>query len=101
LNARVDGILQVLQITSQGVTLQSSRALILRAADDLMIQGQKKTSVESAGNLLVKSAGKSEIEGSLVIFNHGSRPVAFQGGQTAGSAIQHVINSGSPTVLVP
>lgn len=101
LSARVDGILQVLQITSQGVTLQSNRSLTLRAAEDLIIQGQKKTTVESAGTLKIKSAGKSEIEGSLVVFNKGSKPVAFQGGQTAGNANQHIISSGSPTVLVP
>lgn len=101
LSARVDSILQVLQITSQGVTLQSNRALTLRAADDLVVQSQNKTTVESSGTLTVRSAGRTEIEGGLVVLNKGSKPVAFLGGQTAGSATQHIINSGSSTVLVP
>lgn len=61
-----------------------------------VIQVGSTVTIESAGGLVLKSAGTIAVNGALIKLNGGSKPVATVGSTVTGG----VVTTGSSTVLV-
>ena len=101
LTENVGRILQVLQITSQGVTIESKGNLLLRADKDVQVSSGRNAEIKAGSTLNMGAGGRADLRGALVSINNGGRPVATQGGTTVGNANTQTITVGSPTVFVP
>ena len=91
----------MLRITSQGVAIESTGNLLLRADKDVQVFSGRNTEIKADSTLSMSAVGRTDLRGALVSINNGGRPVATQGGTTAGNANTQTITVGSPTVHVP
>jgi hypothetical protein len=109
LHKQVAMLTQVLQVAGGSVTLKSPGTIVIDAGSALQLKAAGPSTIDigaslklrTGADLELKSAGTASLQGSRVALNNGTRPVAYAGGKTAGTASSHIIADGSTSVLVP
>ena len=105
----VAALTQVLQVSGNSVTLKSPGSIVVDAGNALQLKAASQATIDAGASLKLRggadleasSSGAVSVKGAKVAFNNGTRPVAFAGGKTAGTANSQLIAEGSATVLVP
>ena len=109
INAKLDKIMQVLQITTSGVTIKSNgnmtihakNTLTVKSDSSLKLEGKAKADLKSGGAMTIDGQAITSIKGSIVKLNNGTKPIARVGSKTVGSSNSQQIIDGSTKVLVP
>jgi hypothetical protein len=95
---RTDGLL----VTTGSIELYARDKFLLDSNNTFELDS-RVASLKGASGFNIESGVITNIKGTIVRFNNGSRPVAYRGGLVIGSSnpYQWFINSGAPSVLVP
>lgn len=101
INARLNKIMQVLQITSTDVTLKSPGNLRIESGSNININSAGNLNMEANLEATVTSTGITHIKGGTVKLNNGTQPVARVGSKTAGNPASQSVLDGSKNILVP
>ena len=97
INAKLDKIVQVLQISGSNVTLTATGNLNLESNAAILLKSSGTLTVDGGGGAQLRSDGVTKIDGSVVKLNNGGKSIARIGSKT----VNGTVIDGSTTVFVP